>query len=188
MLRGTLQQVDTPEYVYSRPANRFVAGFIGSPAMNMVEARLTQDNGVHTVSFGDHRLALDDELLAARPGILEYEDSTVVLGIRPEDFEDAEFVPGAPPERTITTVCTLREALGSEVLLHFAPVRTNGSIASLEDTSAAFVARVDPETAVREDSPVRLVVDTRRLHFFDSETGLAVYGEGARSHVATAAS
>ncbi len=188
MLRGALQQVDSPEYVYSRPANRFVAGFIGSPAMNMIEARLTRENGVHTVCFGDHRLALDDELLDARPGILGYEDRTVVLGIRPEDFEDAAFAPDAPPDRTITTVCTLREALGSEVLVHFAAVRPTGPIASLEDTSAAFVARVHPETTVREDSRIRLVVDTRRLHFFDPETGLAVYGKGARSHVATAAS
>jgi multiple sugar transport system ATP-binding protein len=188
MLRGALQQVDTPEHVYSRPANRFVAGFIGSPAMNMIEARLTRDNGVPTVCFGDHRLALDDDLLAARPGLLEYEDRTVALGIRPEDFEDAEFAPGAPPERTITTVCTLREALGSEVLIHFAAVRPTGPVASLADTSAAFVARVHPETAAREDSRVQLVVDTRRLHFFDPETGLAVYDDATRPHVAPAVS
>jgi multiple sugar transport system ATP-binding protein len=188
MLRGALQQVDTPEQVYSRPASRFVAGFIGSPAMNMIEARLTRENGVATVCFGDHRLALDDELLAARPGILGYEDGTIVLGIRPEEFEDAEFVPDAPPERTITTVCTLREALGSEVLLHFAAVRPTGPVGSFEDASAAFVARVHPETTAREDSRVRLVVDTRRLHFFDPETGLAVYENGARPRVVLAAS
>jgi multiple sugar transport system ATP-binding protein len=156
--------------------------------MNLIEARLTRENGLPTVSFGDHRLALDDELLASRPGLVQYEDRAVVLGIRPEDFEDAEFAPGAPPDRTITTVCTLREALGSEVLLHFAAVRSARPVASLADTSGAFIARVHPETRAREDSRVRLVVDTRRLHFFDPETGLAVHDDGTRPLVVSAAS
>jgi len=176
MQRGTLQQVDTPERVYSLPTNRFVAGFIGSPAMNMVEARLTRENGVPTVCFGPHRLALDDEVLASRRGLLGYEGKTVVLGIRPEHLEDAAFAPDAPPERTISTVCALRETLGSEVLVHFAAVEPapDREVVSLADTTA-FVARVDPQTAAVEGAPLRLVADTRRLHFFDPATGLAVY-------------
>ena len=119
MRAGTLQQVDTPERVYQWPANEFVAGFIGSPAMNMVDARLTRPNGEFHVSFGESTLVLDDELIAARPALLAYEGATVTLGIRPEDFEDAAFASEARAGRTLDTVCRLREALGSEVLVHF---------------------------------------------------------------------
>ena len=119
MRDGTLQQVDTPERVYQRPANRFVAGFIGSPAMNMVSSRLSRSNGNLAVSFGENSFPIDDDVIAERPSLRAYEGKDVILGIRPEDFEDAAFVAGAPPERTITTVVNLREALGSEVLVHF---------------------------------------------------------------------
>jgi multiple sugar transport system ATP-binding protein len=161
MKDGALQQVDAPEEVYRRPANRFVAGFIGSPAMNMVDARLTRLGDGLVVSFGDYSLAIDE-----RPALRAYEGADVIVGIRPEDFEDAAFVSDAPPERTLGTVCQLREALGSEVLVHF-PVAAD----------ATFVARVDPRTTAREGAPLRLVVDTRRLHFFDSESGLAIYDD-----------
>ncbi len=164
MRDGTLQQVDRPERVYQRPANRFVAGFIGSPAMNMVSGRLSRANGSLTVSFGESGLPIDEEVIAARPSLRAYEGRDVILGIRPEDFEDAAFVAGAPPERTITTVVSLREALGSEVLVHF----------PLADASSTLIARVDPQTAAREGEPLRLVVDTRRLHFFEPENGLAI--------------
>jgi multiple sugar transport system ATP-binding protein len=160
MSDGELQQVDTPERVYRRPANRFVAGFIGSPAMNMVGGRLTRANGGLIVGFGEHSLEIDHELVAQRPALLDYED--VVVGIRPEDFEDAAVVRGESDERTIVTVCNLRETLGSEVLVHF-------SVAG-----STFVARIDPETTAREGVPLRLVVDTRRLHFFDPESGRAI--------------
>jgi multiple sugar transport system ATP-binding protein len=155
MRGGTLQQVDTPERVYRRPANRFVAGFIGSPAMNMVTGRLSQA----AVTFGEHRLPVDD--------VPACEGGEVVLGIRPEDIEDAAFAPEAPPERTLTTVCTLREALGSEVLVHF-------PVASGAAGEVTFVARVHPQTAAREGEPLRLVVDTSRLHFFDPRSGAAL--------------
>ncbi len=149
MRDGRLQQVDTPEQVYKQPANQFVAGFIGSPAMNMVEARLANS----VVSFGEHTLMIGDH-----PELAAYDGRTVILGIRPEDLEDAEFAGSADEARIITTTCTLREALGSEVLLHFAV------------GDASLVARVHPETRVREGDEVRLVADTRRLHFFDPET------------------
>jgi multiple sugar transport system ATP-binding protein len=164
MRDGALQQVDTPERVYQSPANRFVAGFIGSPAMNMFTGRLTRADGGLVVSFGGNSLAIDDELIAERPALLAHAGEDVVLGIRPEDFEDAVFVPEAPPERTITTVCNLREALGSEVLVHFPVV------------DASFVARVHPKTAAREGEALRLVANTKQLHFFAPESGLAIYG------------
>jgi multiple sugar transport system ATP-binding protein len=162
MCDGELQQVDTPERVYRRPANRFVAGFIGSPAMNMVSGRLTRADGGLIVNFGEHSLEIDHEMIAQRPALLDYEE--VIVGIRPEDFEDAAVVPGENDERTIVTVCSLRETLGSEVLVHFAVA------------GSTFVARIDPETAAREGMPLRLVVDTRRLHFFEPESGRAIYG------------
>jgi multiple sugar transport system ATP-binding protein len=163
MRGGTLQQVDAPEQVYRWPANRFVAGFIGSPAMNMVGARLSRANGELFVTFGEHSLLLGDEVLAERPALRAYEGGEVVLGIRPEDLEDAAFAAEAP-RRMLTTACTLREALGSEVLVHFA----------VDD--GTFIARVHPLTAVRVGEPLQLVVNTARLHFFEPASGAAIYG------------
>jgi multiple sugar transport system ATP-binding protein len=164
MRGGSLQQVDKPEQVYRRPANRFVAGFIGSPAMNMVNARLTRLDGGLVVSFGAHSLTIGEEVLSERPALREYEGKDVVLGLRPEDIEDAAFAAEAPG-RTLSTVCTLREALGSEVLVHFA----------VGGGDVAFIARVDPLTSARMGEAVQLVVDTARLHFFEPDSGLAIY-------------
>jgi len=166
MRGGTLQQVDTPECVYQFPANRFVAGFIGSPSMNMISARLTHADGNFRVNFGENSLAIDDEVLAARPALHAYEGGDVIVGIRPEDLEDAAFVREAPPDRTIDTICSLREALGSEVLVHF-PVAGDGG--------STLVARVDTQTTAREGERLRLFADTRRLHFFEPESGRAIY-------------
>jgi multiple sugar transport system ATP-binding protein len=189
VMRGvTLQQVDTPERVYRWPANQLVAGFIGSPAMNMVGAHLVRIDGRLRVGFGAYSLAIDDDLIAAYPEVLAYEGRDVILGIRPEDFEDAAFAPGGRADRTLDVVCSLREALGSEILLHFAIAATADSIERFEadgEESSMFVARVNPRTAVREGDRVSLVADTTRLQFFDPETGSAIYGAGDR-HLATA--
>jgi multiple sugar transport system ATP-binding protein len=185
MRTGHLQQVDNPERLYARPANQFVAGFIGSPAMNMIEARLSRTGDDLVVDFGAYRLVVDAGLVAERPALSGYGGRRVVLGIRPEDFEDAAFTAAAPRERTLDTVTGLREALGSEVLVHFSVATTSASapdasefIESLGDAGSIFVARVHPQTKAREGEPLRLVVDTKRLHFFDPDTGLAIYGEG----------
>ena len=175
MRNGLLQQVDTPQMLYEMPRNLFVAEFIGSPAMNMVEARLSRVDGRLFVGFGEHRLALDDELVAHRPGLRAYEGSDVILGIRPEELKDAALE-GAAPDRTLATVCTLREALGSEVLVHFpiAAAAADEIVEPLGDTNAIFVARLDPQTAAREGDRLHLLVDTKRLHFFDPVSGLAL--------------
>jgi multiple sugar transport system ATP-binding protein len=185
MRSGHLQQVDNPERLYERPANQFVAGFIGSPAMNMVEARLNATDEGLIVSFGRYRLTVDPELVADRPALPAYAGRPVVLGIRPEDFEDAAFSAEAPPGCTLDIVAGLREALGSEVLVHFSVARGSASapdvsefIESVGDEGSIFVARVHPRTQAREGEPLRLVVNTKRLHFFDVDTGLAIYGEG----------
>src|SRR5579862_5192681 len=111
MRDGHLQQADTPERLYDRPANQFVAGFMGSPAMNMVEATVRRDDAGFWVHFGSHRLLIDSSALVER-ALAGYTDRKLVLGIRPEELEDAAFAPPAPPERRLSVVCSLREALG----------------------------------------------------------------------------
>jgi multiple sugar transport system ATP-binding protein len=153
--------------------------------MNMVEAQLNGTSDELTVSFGAYRLTVDRELIGERPALSRYHGNRIILGIRPEDFEDAAFTAEAPPEHTLDTVVSLREALGSEVLIHFSVATTSASapdasefIESLGDEGSIFVARVHPQTKAREGEPLRLVVNTRKLHFFDADTGLAIYGEG----------
>jgi multiple sugar transport system ATP-binding protein len=186
MLSGHLQQVDNPERLYERPANQFVAGFIGSPAMNMVAAQLSRDDDRLVVGFGPYRLVVDPAVFAERPSLMEYAGRKVILGVRPEDFEDAAFAPEAPAERTLNTVTGLREALGSEVLVHFSVATTSHTapdasdfVESLGDESSIFVARIHPQTKARDGEPLRLVVNTKRLHFFDPETGEAIFAESA---------
>jgi multiple sugar transport system ATP-binding protein len=187
MRGGSLQQVDAPENVYRRPVNRFVAGFIGSPAMNMISARLARVDGELVLSFGEHTLAIGDEVLAEHPALRSHEGEEFILGIRPEDFEDAAFAAAAPPKRTLTATCTLREALGSEVLVHFAVTAAAVDADTLDDAGSTFIARVDPRTEARVGEQVRLVVNTSRLHFFDAASGLAIHDGGDRLVLPTAA-
>ena len=93
MRKGELQQVADPQTLYDRPVNLFVGGFIGSPAMNMVEATVTRANGGLAVDVGKQQLGLDEAALAARPALRGYEGRTVILGIRPEDLEDVSLEP-----------------------------------------------------------------------------------------------
>ncbi len=192
MLDGRLQQVDTPQTLYERPVNEFVAGFIGSPSINMVEAELARSDGGLHVSFGDHRLAVDDELARRHPGLERYAGRSVVLGIRPEDFEDAALRSNAPPDRRLTTVCSLTEPLGAEVLVYFPAVAPRGAAGDggangprvdlnrgtlgteTGGETSTLVARVSPRTRISEGSRIELAVDTSRLYFFDPETRIAV--------------
>jgi multiple sugar transport system ATP-binding protein len=188
--------VDSPQTLYDRPANLFVAGFIGSPAMNMVEAELERSDGSLHATFGGIRLRVDEELLSARPAVKQFEGKKVVLGIRPEDFEDATLVTEASEDKRIPTTVDLREALGSEVLIHFsvnAPVAMTQEMRELaadvgaetaedlegrtkEDTSV-FVARLNPRTRARVGERIDLAVDTRALHFFDPDSGAGLYDQ-----------
>jgi multiple sugar transport system ATP-binding protein len=189
--QGHLQQVDAPQVLYDRPANLFVAGFIGSPAMNLVDAALDGDGDGLTVRFGSNELALDAAVLQRRPALRAYEGRRVVVGIRPEDLDDAALQTGAPPERRMTAAVDLLEALGSEVLAHFtvdAPpvvtddtkelVRDLGGTEQLEaraqEGTSTFVARLDPRTGARRGETLELVVDVERMHFFDLETGAGI--------------
>jgi multiple sugar transport system ATP-binding protein len=200
--KGQLQQVDAPQALYDRPRNLFVAGFIGSPAMNMVEADLVREDGALFATFGSTKLRVDDAVLAERPGVRAYEGKRVIVGIRPENMEDASIMPSIPEDRRMTVDVVLREALGAEVLVHFmvdAPpvltedtrelvgaqsgpmAQTNVVVEELEKAAeigmSTFVARLDPRTPAAEHQTLQLAVDTARLHVFDPETGLGVYGD-----------
>jgi multiple sugar transport system ATP-binding protein len=194
MQSGHLQQVDTPQVLYDQPVNEFVAGFIGSPSINLVEAQLERANGSLAVSFGGHRLAVDDQLARNRSGLGQYAGRTVILGIRPEDFEDASIETDTPPDRRVKVTCDLTEPLGAEVLVHFSTAATGvvssgvtadagadaevtlggGDGADGDRGGTRLVARVSPRTRIAEGSEVELAVDTRRLYFFDPATGEAV--------------
>ncbi len=191
MRRGLLQQVDVPQRLYERPANLFVAEFIGSPAMNLVEAEVAEEDGGFVARFGEHALRIGE-----RPGLAGHLGRPVVLGFRPEDLEDATLTAEAPPESTLSAVTDIREDMGPEVYVHFSlgvqPVRTpdveEATRAEDEQTQtepepgvlrrrAPFVARVGRETGAREGEAIRLVVDTSRLYLFDAETGMAIASE-----------
>jgi multiple sugar transport system ATP-binding protein len=167
MRRGELQQVAPPEELYERPANVFVAGFIGSPAMNILEARI--ENGSALV--GDVRVPV------------RAADGDVLIGVRPEAFEDGALAPAGAPR--LRGRVELREALGSEVLVHFS---TSGRLASTDDLRelaedmgddraaerATLVGRFSPKTRVHEGDAIEVAIDVDALHVFDRQTGVAL--------------
>jgi multiple sugar transport system ATP-binding protein len=191
MRKGELQQVAPPEELYDHPVNLFVAGFIGSPAMNMIEGQLERQNGSLRVKAGDQTLTLDPHTLEARPGLAGYEGREVVLGIRPEALEDAALSDGVPPGHRLHGTVELREGLGSEIVVHLA-VRARPAITEDvrelaedigderavevgEDEETTIVGRFDSRSRVKEGETVEVAVDTHALHFFDPETGLGIY-------------
>jgi multiple sugar transport system ATP-binding protein len=197
MRNGFLQQIAVPKELYERPRNLFVAEFIGSPAMNLVVAGLERADGDTWVSFGPHRLRLDAATLDTHPGLAAYKGREVVLGIRPEDMEDAAVLRETHPDRVLSIVCDIREDMGSEVYVHFNvaadPVTTREVVEAMvvedaEDEEAriaaerergggvAFIARLERTTEARERQPLDVEVDVTRLHFFEPETGARLGG------------
>jgi multiple sugar transport system ATP-binding protein len=195
MRKGELQQVAPPQELYDEPVNMFVAGFIGSPAMNMLEAAIERrGNGIRAV-VGDTPLELDEATLARCPRLISYDGSKVVLGIRPEDLEDATLEAAADQARLTGTVI-LREALGSEVLVHFTTdarpalsveirelAEDVGDDRALEQFSAGrrpvdatVVGRFSPRTRVAQGDLIEVAIDQRALHFFDPASGAAISG------------
>src|SRR5262249_43519304 len=190
MSAGRLQQVDTPQVLYDQPINEFVAGFIGSPAINLMEAQFEQTNGSLSVSFGEHRLTVDERAARNRSALKDYIGRTVILGIRPEDFEDASIETDAPSDRRMKVTCDLTEPLGAEVLVYFGTAAT-GVVSSGAEKEvgedacvtrdeegardrARLCARVGPRTRIALGHQAELAVDTSRLYFFDPESGLSV--------------
>ncbi|HEX9034853.1 MAG TPA: sn-glycerol-3-phosphate ABC transporter ATP-binding protein UgpC [Streptosporangiaceae bacterium] len=193
---GVLQQVAPPQELYRRPANLFVAGFIGSPPMNLIDARLERsgaasdpgagvtrlsdvDGGGPVVVFGPHRFAVPADVVAAHQGLDRYLGGDIVVGIRPEHLDDAALVRDDRPRSVIELPIRLREELGSEVHVH-AAIGTAAHVS--EDAAddvrslATIVARMDPRTEIAEGATSAIAVDVAELQFFDKATGACIRG------------
>lgn len=186
---GVLAQVGPPQVLYDRPDSLFVAAFIGSPSMNLYEAKLVQDGTGARVEMGDQKLALDPAGLAARPGLAAYAGRRLVVGIRPEDITDAAHHSDHPAAQRLKGSVELVESLGSELVVHFGiqarmvnvedAISPTGRPAEDAASSAPVaggtgVARFDPRSSARPGTVVEMAVATERLHFFDAETGSAI--------------
>ena len=193
MRKGVLQQVASPDELYTHPENLFVGGFIGSPAMNMVEATLSTNADGTFVEFAGRRLRIPVEVEAARPALAAYSGRRVILGIRPEATDDASLVAGPDPESRFTVEVGMVEGMGSDVYLHYTieapPVLTEDTreLASDIDANAladlteqagerknTFITRAGPETRIRVGDRAEIHVDSRKLHFFDPATGRSI--------------
>jgi multiple sugar transport system ATP-binding protein len=194
MRKGHLQQVASPQELYDHPVNLFVGGFIGSPAMNMLEATLERRNGGLTAKLGSQELKLGSHVLEARPALGSYTGKKVILGIRPEDFQDAEHAPDRPSDECLRGEVNLRESLGSEIMAHFKVdakqaltedvrelAKDVGEEAAAEEAAASgettLVGRFDPRSKLKVGDTASVAVDTRNLHFFDPDSGAGIYDE-----------
>jgi multiple sugar transport system ATP-binding protein len=194
MRKGVLQQVAPPEELYNWPCNMFVAGFIGSPAMNMLEATVTRQGATTRIVAGEMSIELSERTLAAHPALESYDARTIVLGIRPEGLNDAALS-GGEGQLRFRAQAELREALGPEVLMHFSiqarPAVTDEIRELAEDAGddrlaeelrplerTTLVGRFDALTRVREGDTIEVAVDQRALHFFDPSTGEAIAAGG----------
>jgi len=161
--QGVLQQVGTPDEVYNKPANVFVGGFIGSPAMNFLDASIVEDEGGVWVDFGEFRLKLlEDQAEVLRE--LNYIGKKVIFGIRPEDIYDAMFAQvKIPGENMVKAVVDIVENLGSERIVH---LRVEG---------ITFVGAFHAESRIKEGQEVDVVFDMRQVHIFDKDTEKAIF-------------
>ncbi len=173
--RGVLMQVDSPQNLYDAPDNLFVAAFIGSPQMNLLRGKVSIDDSSTWLQLGDHRVEVPAEVVAARPGLAEYDGRDIAVGIRPEDVSDVTGT-GAT-ENTLTGEMVVREGLGNEVVAHLhvnAPTINVVVEAEDERDASVFIARLSPRTTLHVGDPAELAVDVARMHFFDLETSNAI--------------
>jgi multiple sugar transport system ATP-binding protein len=193
---GHLQQVDVPQALYEHPVNVFVAGFIGSPSMNLVRSQLTDRDGALYADFGPMSVRVPDSVVSARPALRGYVGKPVIAGIRPEDIEDAELVPSSNGA-TLDVEISLAEPMGAEVIAHFpidaeplvgatARALAQGVDESHDDATALtllatesrgdalITARMSPRCGARSGQPLRISLDAERMYFFDPETERAV--------------
>ncbi len=156
---GVVQQVDTPQNLYDRPGNVFVAGFIGSPSMNFFDATLVGQDGQVWADTGAFRVRLPDE---KAPAYRDYLGKQVIFGIRPEDIHDAEYQPSGIQSALVEAQVDVTELMGSEVYLY------------LVAGGKSFIARVDPRTRARVGNRVGVVLDIGKTHLFDKDTEKAI--------------
>jgi len=193
MRKGELQQMAEPQKLYNGPKNLFVASFIGSPSMNLVEAQIERQNGNLVAGLGDQELTVPAAVTSQHPALERYVGRKVALGIRPEQLEDAAIMRDVAEGNRLRGRVLLTEALGSEVLVHVEvpgkPVVTDDVVEGTADLDEAlvddlaqkaqgeqttFVGRFDAASEVRPSHIVEMVVDTNKLQFFDLETGIAI--------------
>jgi multiple sugar transport system ATP-binding protein len=193
MRKGELQQIDAPQTLYDQPVNLFVASFIGSPSMNLLEADLERQNGGLAVRLGDQSIPVPEQIVGRHPSVESYVGKRLALGIRPEQLEDAA-VDGEGAR--LHGKVLLTEALGSELMAHVEIAATpvtrdevvEGAVEDIQEAElavdllttdahgqkTALVARFDAASRARPDEEIEVAVDTRKLHFFDLETGEAI--------------
>jgi multiple sugar transport system ATP-binding protein len=193
MRKGELQQVAPPQELYDRPVNLFVGGFIGSPAMNLLEAKLERQNGDLVAVAGSQKVRLTEETTSARPALQRFEGRDVILGIRPEDLEDASLAGDESGDQHLRGEVTLTEALGAEIMVHFrvdAPAAVTEDVRELArdagaegladrntEHGATMVGRFGARSRVKLGEQVEVAIDTRSLHFFEPESGLGIYDD-----------
>jgi multiple sugar transport system ATP-binding protein len=191
--KGELQQVASPQKLYDDPVNLFVAGFIGSPAMNFVEGTVEREDDAVRVALGNERLAVDASELGRYPSLGSYAGRKVIVGIRPDHLEDAAVAREAPEDRRLTGLVRLKEALGSEVIVHFQIEAAPAVVPELRELAedvdqslllvdidsrdhqrrlrrSALLGRFEASTRVEEDAPARIAVAPGALRFFDPQT------------------
>jgi multiple sugar transport system ATP-binding protein len=177
---GVLQQIAPPQELYRRPVNLFVAGFIGSPPMNLIDARLERGpdgSGGPRVVFGGHWLSIPAQVMANRPALDRYLGQDIVVGVRPEHLLDADLLRDADAAAVVELPVRLREELGAEVHIHcgIGPVVHHTEAAQDVTSLATLVARMDAQTGLAEGQRARVLVETTQLHFFDPGTGQAIW-------------
>jgi len=192
MRKGALQQVATPQELYDEPVNLFVGGFIGSPAMNLIEGTLQRSNGGMAVSIGSQKVQLGDGALSKRPALKAYDSKTVIVGIRPEHLEDVSLATDIPEGRRLKGEVALTEALGAELIVYVntdaKPARTDEVKELARDAGAiepaagiaggdgaVLVGRFGARSKARPGESTEIAVDTDGLHFFDPESGMGIY-------------
>ena len=181
--KGVLQQIDTPREIYLYPKNIFVAGFIGSPSMNFVYARVKSSPKGVVLTFGNDKILSKD----APEALKDYEGQEIVLGIRPEAFEDSVYANKKEFSEELNIDVSLLEQLGSDTYIHFYkdinPVQTEaieeiladeGEDISVLGTQTKFIARINPNATIEEGQNINLAIDPTKLHYFNPETGLSI--------------
>ena len=181
--KGVLQQIDTPREIYLFPKNIFVAGFIGSPSMNFVYATATKSGKGMKIKFGDAEV----KVASAPEALASYEGKEIVVGIRPEAFEDSVYANNKEFSEQVGIKVSLLEQLGSDTYVHFykdiKPVQTEaieeiladeGEDISVLGNETKFIARINPNSTVEEGQEINLAIDPSKLHYFDPDSGLAI--------------